>query len=133
MPRPHRTPMNRKILVLVLALGAIGIAALFLTRQRAGSIVGRWHLVGGTEQMVFTGNGDMEVAEVGGSGSAPGSYTFVDSQHLRVEFALGSPRLVWFSPSTGDMTWTNNRGMVLRYTNEPGSFVKVRASRALGL
>jgi hypothetical protein len=83
--------------------------------------------------MVFTGDGDMQVAHVGGSGSAPGSYTLVDSQHLRVEFAGGNPRLVWFSPRTGDMTWTNHLGMVLRYTNELGSFVTVRAARALGL
>ena len=130
----RRARMNRKMLVLVLVLGASCIAGLLLTRQTTRpSFVGRWHQVGGTEQMVFTGDGDMQVAEAGQSGSAPGSYSLIDSEHLRVEFALGSPRLVWFSPSTGEMMWTNHRGMVLRYTNEPGSFVKVRASRALGL
>ena len=83
--------------------------------------------------MVFTGNGNVQVGSIGNSFSTVGSYTFVDAQHLRVEFASGTPRLIWFSPSTGDMKWTNHLGMVLRYTKEPGSFLTVRARTALGL
>ena len=37
-------------------------------------------------------------------------------------------------PQTGDMQWTNQElGLILRYTNEPGSFAKVRINKALGL
>ena len=122
--------MNRKRFFIVLVLSAACIAVLFVTHRRARlSIVGRWHQVGGSgEQMIFTGHGDMQVNDT------PGSYTWIDAEHLRVEFALGSPRLVWFSPSTGEMMWTNRElGLVLQYTNEPGSFATVRISKALGL
>ena len=64
-----------------------------------------------------------------------GSYAWIDAEHLRIEFgALGSPRLIWFSPRTGDMMWTNHElGLVLQYTYEPGSSAKVRIGKTLGL
>ena len=78
--------------------------------------------------MIFMGGSDVQV------GNAQGSYTWIDAEHLKVEFALGSPRLIWFSPRTGDMMWTNHElGLVLQYTKEPGSSAKVRISKALGL
>jgi hypothetical protein len=123
--------MNRKTFVIILVLSAACIAALLVTRRAAPpSIVGRWHRVGvgGGEQMIFMGGGDMQVNDT------LGSYTWIDAEHLRVEFASGSPRLIWFSPRTGDMIWTNHElGLVLQYTNEPGSFAKVRINKALGL
>ena len=83
--------------------------------------------------MVFTGSSDMRV-DTGGGGSLPGSYTWIDSRHVMVKFFGGSPRLVWCSPGTGDMSWTNHDiGVVLRYIYEPGSFVTVQVNRALGL
>jgi hypothetical protein len=107
------------------------MAALLATRRTARpSIVGRWHQVGpgASDQMTFLGDGHVQI------GDSPGSYTWIDTEHLRVQFALGSPRLIWFSPRTGDMIWTNHElGLVLQYTNEPGSFAKVRINKALGL
>jgi hypothetical protein len=123
--------MNRKKFAVILVLIAVCVtAALLLPRRRARpSIFGRWAQVSGScEQMTFLGDGDVEV------GNTPGSYTWIDDEHLRVEFAMGSPRLIWFSPRTGDMMWTNHElGLVLQYTNEPGSAAKVRISKALGL
>ena len=123
--------MNRKQFVIILILSAAGIAGLLVTRRHAHpSIFGRWHQVSpGGEQMTFMGEGDVQVS------SANGSYTWIDDEHLRIElFAMGSPRLVWFSPRNGEMMWTNHElGLVLRYTNEPGSSAKVRISKALGL
>jgi hypothetical protein len=124
---------NRKtlgIILVLLILITAAIAALLMTRRTApSSIVGRWHQVGGSsEQMTFLGHGNVRVGE------APGSYIWIDAEHLMVEFPTGGPRLVWFSPRTRDMIWTNHQlGLVLRYTNEPGSFAKVRISEALGL
>ena len=127
----HNAQMKRKTFAIILLLTAACIAALLMTRRTAPrSIVGRWHQVGpaGGEQMTFTGDGDMQV------GDTPGSYTWIDAEHLKVQFPMGSPRLIWLSPQTGDMQWTNQElGLVLRYTNEPGSFAKVRINKALGL
>ena len=121
--------MSPKRIAIILVLSAACGGALLLTRRTATtSIVGRWHQVGGGEQMTFTGGGDMLV------GDSPGSYTWIDAEHLRVEFAMGSPRLIWFSPTSGDLMWTNHQlGLVLQYTNEPSSFVKVGINKALGL
>jgi hypothetical protein len=123
--------MNRKTFVIILVLSAACIAALLVARGTARpSIVGRWHQVGGGggEQMMFMGDGDVRIDD------AQGSYTWIDAEHLRIEFAMGSPRLVWFSARTGNMMWTNHElGVVLRYTNEVGSFAKVRISKTLGL
>lgn len=79
--------------------------------------------------MTFMGDGDMQV------GDTLGSYTWIDAEHLRIDLgAMGSPRLISFSPLTGNMQWTNHElGLVLRYTNEPGSFAKVRINKALGI
>lgn len=121
---------SRRRFVFIFVLSAACIAALFVTRRTEHpSIVGRWHQVGGgSDQMIFMGGGDMQVND------KQGSYTWIDAEHLRVEFALGSPRLIWFSPRTGEMMWTNHElGLVLRYTNEPGSFAQVRIGKALGL
>ena len=123
--------MKRKTLLIILLLTAACLASLLISRRTGTrSIVGRWHQVSpiGSEQMTFTGNGDMQVD------NTPGSYTWIDGEHLTVQFPMGSPRLIWFSPHTGDMMWTNHElGLVLRYTNEPGSFAKVRINEALGL
>jgi hypothetical protein len=123
--------MKPKTLAIILLLTAACLAALLLTRRTGNrSIVGRWHQVGpaGAEQMTFMGDGDMQV------GDSPGSYTWIDAEHLKVQFAMGSPRLIWFSPHTGDMMWTNHElGLILRYTNEPGSSAKVKINKALGL
>jgi hypothetical protein len=123
--------MKRKATLIIFLLTAACLAALLMTRRtRSHSIVGRWHQVGpaGGEQMTFLGDGEMQV------GDTPGSYTWIDAEHLKVEFPMGSPRLIWLSPQTGDMMWTNHQlGLVLRYTNEPGSFAKVRINKALGL
>lgn len=122
--------MNRKKLFIILAVSAVCVAALLaMHRTTRPSIVGRWHQVGGgSDQMIFTGGGDMQVND------KPGSYTWIDAEHLKVEFPMGSPRLIRFSPRSGEIMWTNDTlGVVLRYTNEPGSFLKVRISNALGL
>jgi hypothetical protein len=123
--------VKRKSIIIILLLTAACLAALLLTRRTGNrSIVGRWHQVGPAagEQMTFTGDGDMQV------GDTPGSYTLIDAEHLRVEFSMGSLRLIWLSPQTGDMMWTNHElGLVLRYTNEPGSFAKVKINKALGI
>jgi hypothetical protein len=123
--------MKRKTLVIIPLLTAACLVAFFMTRRTGSrSVVGRWQQVGplGSEQMTFTGDGKMQV------GDTPGSYAWIDAEHLKVEFPMGSPRLIWFSPHTGDMMWTNHElGLVLRYTNEPGSFAKVRINKALGL
>ena len=127
----RRTPLKQKTIIIILLLTAACITALLMTRRTGSrSIVGRWHHVGpgGGGTMTFLGSGNVDV------GINPGSYTWVDAEHLRVEFAMGSPRLIWLSPQTGDMQWTNHElGLVLRYTNEPGSFAKVRINKALGL
>ena len=111
-------------------VSAACVTGLLVTRRQARhSIFGRWHQVSpGGEQMTFAGEGDVQV------GSALGAYTWIDDEHLKIEFAMGSPRLVWFSPRNSDMMWTNDElGLVLRYTNEPGSSAKVRIGKALGL
>jgi hypothetical protein len=127
----HNAQMKRKTFAIILLLTAACIAALLMTRRTAPrSIVGRWHQVGpaGGEQMTFMGDGVMQV------GDTPGSYTWIDAEHLKVEFPMASPRLIRLSSQTGDMQWTNHElGLVLRYTNEPGSFAKVRINKALGL
>jgi hypothetical protein len=123
--------MKRKTLIIILLLAAVCIAALLLARRSGTpSAVGRWHQVGpgGGEQMTFIGDSNVQV------GDTPGSYTWIDAEHLKVEFPMASPRLIWLSPQTGDMMWTNHQlGLILRYTNEPGSFAKVRIDKALGL
>ena len=122
---------KRKTLIIILLLTAACLATLLLTRRTGSrSVVGRWQQVGplGSEQMTFTGGGEMQV------GDTPGSYTWIDAEHLKVEFPMASPRLIRLSSQTGDMQWTNHElGLVLRYTNEPGSFAKVRINKALGL
>jgi hypothetical protein len=122
--------MNRKRFAVILLVSLVCISTWLGARRSArSSIFGRWHEVGASgEELTFTGNGEVYV------GSSPGSYTWVDDEHVRVEFGMGSPRLVWFPPRTGDMMWTNHElGLVLRYTNEPGSSAKVRISKALGI
>jgi hypothetical protein len=123
--------MKRQAAVIIFLLITACLAALLITRRMGSrSLVGRWHQVGvgGGEQMTFMGDGHMQV------GDTPGSYTWIDAEHLKVEFPMGSPRLIWFSPQTGDMMWTNHQlGLILRYTNEPGSFAKVRINKVLGL
>ena len=121
--------MKRKRIVIILVVSAVCVAALLVLGAGRGSVVGRWHQVGGgSDMMMFMGGGDMQVNE------SPDSYIWTDGECLRVEFGMGSPRLVWFSPRDGTMQWTNEQlGLVLRYTNEPGSFVTVGIGKALGL
>jgi hypothetical protein len=125
---------KRKLLLLFLMLIASCLAAVHLTsRITSSSFIGKWRAVGGSEVMVFTGNGEMQVTTGGSDYGSPGSYTLIDPQHLRVDFApMGGPRLIWFSPDTTEMAWTNHQlGMVLRYRKELGSSLKVQATRAL--
>ena len=127
---PLHTGLNRKWLIMVFVLSAACIGALLvMLRKSRPSVVGRWHEVSGGEQMTFMRGGEMQV------GDSMGSYTWIDAEHLRIDLGvMGSPRLVWFSPHTGVMQWTNHElGLVLRYTNEPGSFVRVRINEALGI
>ncbi|HEX7858930.1 MAG TPA: hypothetical protein VF773_01245 [Verrucomicrobiae bacterium] len=124
--------MKGKKLVIILIVSAVCIAAvlmMLMLRMARDSVVGRWHEVGvaGAEQMTFSGGGDVWI------GDSLGSYTWIDEEHLRVEFGMGSPRLVRFSARDGTMQWTNEQlGLVLRYTNEPGSLVKVGIGKVLG-
>jgi hypothetical protein len=120
--------MNQKK-VFIFTMSAGCFAAIFVTFWMARrSVVGRWHQVGGSgEQMTFMDGGEMQV------GISPSSYTWIDAEHLKVQFAFGSPRFIQFSRRDGDMRWTNHElGLVVPYTNEPGSFAKVMAGKALG-
>jgi hypothetical protein len=130
LPKSALQLRKRKFLLLIPMMVALGLTwRHFTIRKTPPNFIGTWRQVGGAEMMVFTGNGEMSVD------GAPGSYTMVDRQHLKVDFApMGGPRLIVFSPDTTEMAWTNESlGIVLRYRKEFGSSLKVHATKALGL
>ena len=104
------------MLASALILGGVAAIVLLWPRPRAAagtSLTGVWQEVGGGETLEFSGDGDLKI------NSAAGRYAFIDGTHIEIYVPNGTPRFASYSCETGDITWTNGRGMVLRYAFRP--------------
>lgn len=118
--------------MLAVGLMVVGVASLVgvwlrprVTGER--SLTGVWQQVGGGETMAFSGEGDLKID------NSVGRYRFIDGSHIEIRVPNGSQRFAFYSPKTGNITWTNGRGVVLDYEFRRGLSLQNRVRGADGL